>query len=235
MIKVDKKIVGYAVNQPEAEEKQAKKEFQREGGGGDRAEVIRMHEKLERPEMLIGSTYKVKTPVSDHAMYVTINDFILNEGTEYEKRRPFEIFINSKNLDHYQWIVALTRIISAVFRKGGDVTFLVDELKAVFDPRGGYWQPGGKFMPSIIAELGYIVEKHLISIGLLAGQQLDEGQKQLIKEKRAEFEERSKQQDAFSKSDYPAGAQLCDKCSTAAVVMMDGCRTCLSCGESKCG
>src|SRR5690606_36315425 len=85
----------------------------------------------------------------------------------HEQRRPFEIFINSKNLDHYQWIVALTRIMSAVFRKGGDVTFLVDELKAVFDPRGGYWQPDGKFMPSIIAELGHIVEKHLTSIGLL--------------------------------------------------------------------
>ena len=94
-------------------------------------------------------------------MYVTINDIVLNEGTEHEQRRPFEIFINSKNLDHYQWIVALTRIISAVFRKGGDVTFLVDELKAVFDPRGGYWQPGGKFMPSIIAELGHVIEKHL--------------------------------------------------------------------------
>ena len=117
--------------------------------------------------MLIGSTYKIKTPVSDHAMYVTINDIVLNEGTDYEQRRPFEIFINSKNLDHFQWIVALTRIISAVFRKGGDVTFLVDELKAVFDPRGGYWQPGGKFMPSIIAELGYVIEKHLQTIGLM--------------------------------------------------------------------
>jgi hypothetical protein len=123
------------------------------------AKVIRMHEKIERPEMLIGSTYKIKTPVSDHAMYVTINDIVLNEGTEHEQRRPFEIFINSKNLDHFQWIVALTRIISAVFRKGGDVTFMVDELKAVFDPRGGYWQPGGKFMPSIIAELGYVIER----------------------------------------------------------------------------
>ena len=129
MIKVDKKIVGYAVNQPEAEEKDAKREFKREGGGGDRAEVIRMHEKLERPEMLVGSTYKVKTPISDHAMYVTINDIILNEGTEYEKRRPFEIFINSKNLDHYQWIVALTRIISAVFRKGG-IRALIEESGA---------------------------------------------------------------------------------------------------------
>jgi hypothetical protein len=234
MIKIDKKIVGYAVEKASEEKEEAKREFPREGGG-DRAEVIRMHEKLERPEMLVGSTYKVKTPVSDHAMYVTINDIILNEGTEHEKRRPFEIFINSKNLDHYQWIVALTRIISAVFRKGGDVTFLVEELKAVFDPRGGYWQSGGKFMPSIIAELGYIVEKHLILIGMMAEPGLDEGQRKLIEEKRAEYEESKKQTDAFSAAEYPEGAQLCAKCNTTAVIMMDGCMTCLSCGDSKCG
>ena len=232
-IKIDRKIVGYTVKPAGGKEAAPEAaEPRREDTG--RAEVIRMHEKLERPEMLIGSTYKVKTPVSDHAMYVTINDIVLNEGTEHEKRRPFEIFINSKNLDHYQWIVALTRIISAVFRKGGDVTFLVDELKAVFDPRGGYWKPGGKFMPSIIAELGYIVEKHLISIGLLKKPELDEGQQKLIEQKRAEFEASVRQQDAFSKSEYPEGAQLCAKCSTAAVIMMDGCMTCLSCGDSKC-
>jgi len=235
MNKIDKKIVGYAVKRPEEKKEAAKPELIREESEAGRADVIRMHEKLERPDMLIGSTYKVKTPISDHAMYVTINDFILNEGTEHEKRRPFEIFINSKNLDHYQWIVALTRIISAVFRKGGDVTFLVDELKAVFDPRGGYWKPGGKFMPSIIAELGYIVEKHLISIGLLAETGLDEGQQQLINDKRAEFEAANSQEDAFSESSYPEGAQLCAKCSTAAVVMLDGCMTCLACGDSKCG
>ena len=180
--KIDKKIVGYSVTKPSEPALEApRQDFPREAIDGG-AEVIRMHEKLERPEMLVGSTYKVKTPVSDHAMYITINDIILNEGTEHEKRRPFEVFINSKNLDHYQWIVALTRIISAVFRKGGDVTFLVDELKAVFDPRGGYWQPGGKFMPSIIAELGYIVEKHLSSIGLLTQTELDVGQQKLIQE-----------------------------------------------------
>jgi hypothetical protein len=223
------------VSKPDAEPKADKPDYKREGGGECGAEVIRMHEKLERPEVLVGSTYKVKTPMSDHAMYVTINDIILNQGTEFEKRRPFEIFINSKNLDHYQWIVALTRIMSAVFRKGGDVAFLVEELKAVFDPRGGYWQPGGKFMPSIIAELGYIVEKHLITIGLLVKPVLDAGQQELIEQKRAEYEESKKQQDAFSKNNYPDGAQLCAKCSTAAVIMMDGCMTCLSCGDSKCG
>jgi len=202
---------------------------------GRSSKVVRMTEEVQRPEMLVGSTYKVKTPVSDHAMYVTINDIVLNEGTPYEQRRPFEVFINSKNLDHFQWIVALTRIISAVFRKGGDVTFLVDELKAVFDPRGGYWQAGGKFMPSIIAELGYIIEKHLQTIGLLKKPELEENEKKLIAEKRAEFEQRTKQTDAFAKSHFPDGAQLCAKCSTAAVVMMDGCMTCLNCGDSKCG
>jgi len=233
MIKIEKQIVGYAVKQPDAKTEEPKPaELSREGARG---EVIRMHEKLERPEMLIGSTYKVKTPVSDHAMYVTINDIVLNEGTEQEKRRPFEIFINSKNLDHYQWIVALTRVISAVFRKGGDVTFLVDELQAVFDPRGGYWQAGGKFMPSIIAELGHIVEKHLIMIGMLKQSELDEHQRQLIDQKRAEYEQANRQQDAFAKSEYPEGAQLCNKCNTVAAIMMDGCMTCLACGDSKCG
>jgi hypothetical protein len=217
------------------EEASAKPKYVKESSQDGKAEIIRMHEKLERPEMLIGSTYKVKTPVSDHAMYVTINDIILNEGTEFEKRRPFEIFINTKNLDHYQWIVALTRIMSAVFRKGGDVTFLVDEMKAVFDPRGGYWKKGGIFMPSIIAELGYIVEKHLIMIGMLAKPEPDEAQRKILEEKRAEFEARNKQQDAFAKSSFPEGAQLCGKCNTVALVMMDGCMTCLACGDSKCG
>src|SRR6187455_626991 len=193
--KIDGKIVKYRVVKPaEKEDAQAAaaagakaRDETRGAGGGEPAadsKVIWMHEKLERPEVLIGSTYKIKTPVSDHAMYVTINDIVLNEGTPYEQRRPFEVFINSKNLDHFQWIVALTRIMSAVFRKGGDVTFLVDEMKAVFDPRGGYWQTGGKVMPSIIAELGYVVEKHLQMIGLLKAPELDDERKKLIEEKK---------------------------------------------------
>jgi hypothetical protein len=242
--KIDRKIVKYRVQKPDEKPTEQAASAAAGAAGEDEivrdkngrtAKVIRMHEKLERPEMLVGSTYKIKTPISDHAMYVTINDIVLNEGTEYEQRRPFEIFINSKNLDHFQWIVALTRIISAVFRKGGDVTFLVDELKAVFDPRGGYWQPGGKFMPSIIAELGYVIERHLQMIGLMRKPQLDQFQQRMVDDKRAEFESRNKQQDAFSKSHFPEGAQLCGKCSTAAVVMMDGCMTCLNCGDSKCG
>ncbi len=231
-INIGKKIVKYRVQKPEGERATTKEARARKEGTG---KVVWMHEKLERPEVLIGSTYKIKTPVSDHAIYLTVNDIILNEGTEHEHRRPFEIFINSKNLDHFQWIVALTRIISAVFRKGGDVAFLTEELKAVFDPRGGYWQPGGKFMPSIVAELGYVIERHLQFIGLMKAPEMDDARRQLIEAKRSEYADRTRQQDAFAKSDYPAGAQLCIKCNTAAVVMMDGCMTCLSCGESKCG
>src|ERR687895_1292724 len=174
-IKIEQKIVKYSVVKPD-EEARASPEPRAQDN------VVQMHEKVERPEMLFGSTYKIKTPLSEHALYVTINDIVLNQGTEHELRRPFEIFINSKNLDHYQWIVALTRIMSAVFRKGGDVTFLVDELKAVFDPRGGYWQPGGKFMPSLVAELGYVIEKHLQMIGLLKSPELDAERKKLIEE-----------------------------------------------------
>ena len=200
------------------------------------SKVVRMHERLERPGMLRGSTYKIKPPISDHAMYITINDIVLNHGTEHEKYRPYEIFINSKNLDHYQWIVALTRVMSSVFRKGGDVAFLVEELKAVFDPKGGYWQPGGTgvFMPSIIAELGFVVEKHLQSIGMISEEKLDEHQKKLLDEKRKEFENRNRQQDAFVKKSFPEGAQMCNHCNTVAAVMMDGCLTCLNCGDSKC-
>jgi len=234
MTRIEKKIVKYSVAQGQAEDL-ASDEMAPEARKEDQANVIRMHENLERPEELIGTTYKVKTPVADHAMYVTINDIVLNEGSKHEKRRPFEIFINSKNLDHYQWIVALTRVMSAVFRKGGDVTFLVDELKEVFDPRGGYWQPGGKYMPSLIAELGHIVERHLLDIGLLKPVEPSEEQQKMLSEKRAEFEAKTAQKDAFSQNFFPAGAQLCTKCNTAAAVMMDGCMTCLNCGYSKCG
>ena len=124
--------------------------------------------------------------------------------------------------------------MSAVFRKGGDVAFLVDELKAVFDPRGGYWQPGGVYMPSIIAELGCVVGEHLENIGFLGEHSLDPAQRRALEAKRQDFEDAQRQEDAFARNSFPAGAQLCGRCHTAAVVMMDGCLTCLNCGDSKC-
>jgi len=162
--KITGKITGYQVKTAEAEEARVATVEEAEVEQ-KKAEVISMHESVKRPDMLVGSTYKVKTPVTEHAMYITINDIILNEGTEHEARRPFEVFINSKNMDNFQWVVALTRLISAVFRKGGDTTFMVEELKAVFDPKGGYFKPGGVFMPSIVAEIGHAIERHMQMIG----------------------------------------------------------------------
>ena len=198
-----------------------------------------MHESLQRPEHLEGTTYKIKTPGSDHALYVTINDVILNPGTDHEVRRPFEIFINSKNMDHFQWIVALTRIISAVFRKGGDCTFLVEEMHSVFDPRGGYFKPGGRWMPSLVGEIGDVLEQHLKKIGLIQDEE-DAYQKAYLEQKRKEYESTRPEGMADANCDdsttgYPPGSKLCSKCHTKAMIQMDGCLTCLNCGESKCG
>ncbi|MCF6282427.1 MAG: hypothetical protein L3J28_09490, partial [Candidatus Polarisedimenticolaceae bacterium] len=184
-IKIEQKIVSYSVADKNTKaQQQAASEPEKK----PESNIVQMHEKVARPEMLLGSTYKIKTPLTEHALYVTINDIILNQGTEHELRRPFEVFINSKNMDHFQWIVALTRIISAVFRKGGDVTFLVDELQSVFDPAGGYFKKGGKYMPSLVAEIGDVIHRHLVFIGLLKADGLDEHQQKLIEEKRAQYD-----------------------------------------------
>lgn len=228
-IKINSKIVDFEVAKPETELPVAQ------------AAVVleEMHEKLKRPDRLEGSTYKIKTPTSEHALYVTINDIVLNPGSDHETRRPFEIFINSKNMDHFQWIVALTLIISAVFRKGGDCTFLVEELRSVFDPKGGYMKRGGRWMPSLVAEIGDVLELHLKKIGMISDE-VDAHQQAYLEQARAEFASRQPQHQLDPECDdsatsYPAGAVLCNKCHTKAMIMMDGCQTCLSCGESKCG
>jgi len=235
--KIGKKIVSYGVVSEEEKALPAVEVPSSVETDEPISNVIHMHEKLERPEMLLGSTYKVKTPLTEHALYVTVNDVILNQGTEHELRRPFEVFINSKNMDHFQWIVALTRIISAVFRKGGDVTFLVEELRSVFDPRGGYFKRGGKFMPSLVAEIGEVIDQHLRLIGMIKDDGLDDHQKRFVEEKRGQFDDANKAAgtEAAAESSFPAGAQLCHKCSTRAMIKMDGCMTCLNCGDSKCG
>jgi hypothetical protein len=235
--KIEKKIVGYKVREPQAE--QAAEEVAPAEVQQPESNVVQMHEAFVRPERLVGSTYKVKTPLSEHAMYITINDVILNEGTEHEARRPFEVFINSKNMEHFQWVVALTRLISAIFRKGGDATFLVEELKAVFDPRGGYFKKGGVFMPSIVAEIGYAIEDHMKHIGLIESK-LDRHQQQFLDDKRkelggAESKKPEGVEEEALESPFPPGASLCMKCHTKAVVLMDGCMTCLNCADSKCG
>lgn len=223
--KIDKKIVAQRVIMPEETQSvdTVLEEFQ----------PTLMNESIKRPEVLHGSTYKIKIGTMENALYLTINDIILNEDTEHQERRPYEVFINSKEMNDFQWIVALTRLASSVFRKGGDVTFLVDELKQVFDPQGGMWDKGIRY-PSLVAKIGYTIERHLKVIGMIQTEELSDHQKQYLEDKRKEFE--SKTNDGESaQSEYPAGARLCPKCNTKAVVRLDNCDTCLCCSDSKCG
>lgn len=180
-----------------------------------------MHEGVGRPDSLIGRTYKIRTPTHDHAMYITINDIVLNPGTPFEERRPFEIFINSKNMSSFAWITALTRIISAVFRKGGEFSFLIDELRSIFDPKGGYFKIGGKgkFMNSIIAEIGDVLEDHLVELGMLN-----------VPPAPTE-EDVDKDVPAIA---VPRG-ESCPDCNAPTLVRQEGCAKCTSCGYSKCG
>jgi len=177
-------------------------------------EVVYLSEPLERPSTLEGQTYKVKWPGSEHALYITINDVVIAGH-----RRPFEVFINSKNMEHFAWTVALTRMISAVFRRGGDISFVVEELKAVFDPRGGAWMEG-KYIPSILAAIGGVIENHLVSIGFIEGEGLG-----LKSDPKAE---------GMRVGEAPRG-KACEACGSHDLRMVEGCLTCGSCGFSKCG
>jgi hypothetical protein len=235
-VKIEKKIVGYALVNEQDKKDAAAKAAEQEAQKIEANKVVQLGEPLSRPDKLVGNTYKIKTPVTEHALYITINDVIMNEGTPQEHRRPFEIFINSKNMEHFQWIVALTRVMSSVFRKGGDVTFLVEELRSVFEPSGGYFKKGGKFIPSLVAEIGEVVEQHLQEIGMLQKPGLDQHQQKLVDEKRTEYmASQAKHGEEVNADGFPKGAAVCAKCSTKAVIMMDGCLTCLNCGDSKCG
>jgi ribonucleoside-diphosphate reductase alpha chain len=177
------------------------------------ANVTYLSDPLDRPESLEGHTYKLQWPESPHAIYITLNDIVL-QG----RRIPFEIFINSKNMEHYAWTVALTRMISAVFRRGGDVSFVVEELKAVFDPRGGAWM-GGKYVPSILAAIGGVIERHLVSIGFIKGEGL--GLKTDPEAERAIV------------GAAPLGPP-CPACGQYEMAMIEGCMTCRNCGHSSC-
>jgi ribonucleoside-diphosphate reductase alpha chain len=178
------------------------------------AEVIYLSEPLDRPAALEGQTYKLKWPDSEHALYITINDIVVGG-----RRRPFEVFINSKNMEHFAWTVALTRMVSAVFRRGGDISFVVEELKAVFDPRGGAWMEG-RYVPSILAAIGGVIERHLIAIGFIAGEGLG-------------LKTDPKAAAVAVAGDRPRGP-ACPSCGSYAMAMIEGCMTCTSCGYSRC-
>jgi ribonucleoside-diphosphate reductase alpha chain len=182
--------------------------------------IVYMTRPLDRPEVLEGNTYKVNWPESDHAMYITVND-VIQDG----RRRPFEIFINSKNMEHYAWTLALTRMISAVFRRGGDVSFVVEEMKAVFDPRGGHWHRG-RYVPSLLAAIGEVIEQHMIDIGFIADPNTETGD--------LEAAQKVVNLDDTNEADAPR-MRGCPKCGQPSLVRQENCDTCLSCGYSKCG
>jgi len=190
-----------------------------EAAASEEDAVVYMAEPLDRPGALEGRTYKLRWPESDHATYITINDVIDAAG----RRRPFEVFINSKNMEHYAWTVALTRMVSAVFRRGGDVAFVVEELKAVFDPRGGYWMDG-RYVPSILAAIGDVIEQHMIAIGFLAPKEGSLPQTASRSEKRA-----------VAAADGSGRRAICPKCGQPSLTRQEGCDTCDSCGWSRCG
>lgn len=200
--KIDKKIVAFKV----------KAELE--------PEAVEMNESIKRPEVLNGSTYKIQ-PAEGEALYVTINDYVLDT-----KRVPYEMFIKSKDTSHLQWADALTLVISATFRKGGDVGFLAKELQQVFDPKGGYFVKGEGFVPSIVAHIGLVLGKHL-------GTKEPEVDVDYLAKKKAEFV--AANGDHENEGGFPSGATDCGKCHQKAVVLMDGCATCLNCADSKCG
>lgn len=204
-VKIDKKIVAFKVVKPEDELV---------------PEEVKMHEGLKRPEALSGTTYKIKPP-EGAALYVTINDYVLDT-----KRVPYEIFINSKDTQHSQWVQALTLVISSVFRKGGEVDFLAEELQQVFDPKGGYFVKGEGYVNSIVANIGKVIAKHL-------GTKEPEVDEVYLAEKKAEFVQAHGGEE--NEGGFPSGATTCNKCNQKAVIIMDGCATCLNCGDSKCG
>lgn len=201
---ITKKIVGWAVS----------KSTDTKGN----THTVKIAETLERPRVVEGRTYKISPAVTDSAMYITINHVVLEDGT----RRPVEMFINTKHVVHQQWITALTRMVSAIFRKPGPYLFIAEELKEIYDPQGGYFAEQ-KMMPSIVAHVADVLEEHFIWIGALEKPELSAVQKEVIAEKIAEAEK--------------AGVkmQTCPKCHAEAMIMMDNCMTCTACGESKCG
>ena len=220
MIKIDSKITGYEIAKGEAVEVAA-----------DAPET--MHEGFKRPEVLRGATYKVKPPesVSSASLYITVNDVVLNPDTDSEEVHPFEVFINCKDSRNFQWMVALTRLMSAVFRKGGDVAFLVEQLESVFDPNGGYWQKG-EFIPSLPAAIGSVIKRHLE--GLAAANnylQAVESAGRAVEEAHSVDSDTTDEE----KSPYPESASVCLSCRVKAVMVSEGCSNCLACGDSKCG
>ena len=218
-ININQKIVGFKVVDQNFENPPVK-------------EVKPTVKEMKRPDTLNGTTYKLKSPLAKSAMYVTINDIVNEDGS----RQPFEIFIYSKDSTHYEWITALTRMISACFRRGGDLSFILEELECIITPGStGYIAKGGRQIPSLVAEISlFAIRKHFMSLGLIENPEHDEFTKEYLAGKKQEYVAKTGDKDD-SHTGYPRNAIVCPKCSVKAMIPMDNCMTCLACGDSKCG
>lgn len=205
-IKITQRITGWQVKDKAAQDEQGNQY------------IVQTPETLDRPRVVEGRTYKISPAVTDSAMYITVNDIIMDDGT----RRPLELFINTKHVAHQQWITALTRMVSAIFRKPGPYLFVAEELRQIYDPQGGYFA-GNKMMPSVVAHVAEVLEEHFEWIGALEKEELSDVQLKVIAEKKAAAVEKGVEM------------QLCTKCNEKAMLFMDGCWTCTACGDSKCG
>lgn len=208
--KIDKKITGYSVVEPSLPANDSPS-----APPATPAPVLLVH---SRPEVVEGRTYKIRPPIGSSAFYITVNDIIEADG----KRRPIEVFINTKDTTHFQWVTALTRVVSALFRKPGEFLFILDELQQVYDPQGGYWDKG-EMIPSVVAHIGKVLKEHCRHLGLIEAPVLSDAAIELVTEKKAIAEAKG------------IKGTLCAKCGEMSVVLIDNCSTCLSCSDSRCG
>jgi hypothetical protein len=204
-------------------------------------------QETKRPKQLDSRTYKIKASTGyDHAYYISISNVVLNEGTQLKEVRPYEIFINTKDKINVQWVHALTFMMSAIFRKGGEYMFLLDELREVSSPNAGWFGQhtrGGnpRYIESMVSAIADTIAYHVeqtCGVGVKEIELSSEA-KDIIEEKKTEYlKKHTLSELSTDRDDDDAGmpnAQDCPKCKVRnAVIKLDGCLTCVSCGDSKC-
>ena len=233
-IKIESKITGYSVGSKSENTNDNPHTENTRDNITSQVGLELLNERMERPESVEGRTYKIKPPFQDNSFYIIVNHVTLNVGTELERKVPFEVFIQGGAAEHQQWVSWGTRLVTSVWRNGGDSRFVIDDMKETLDPQGRYSIGGGRYANSIVAHIGFVIEDHLYSIGFFQKEEMSDLQRNYLDTKRKEYESKTDSSETDKVSGYPESANLCRKCHTKAVIRMDGCDTCLECGESKC-
>ena len=155
----------------------------------------------DRPAILSGKTYKLYWPPNEATFYVTIND----DGAA----RPFEIFISSTHAQYTEWTTALTLMITAILRRGGDVSFIAENLKQIVSATSSAWVKG-KYCNSLVAMIGETIELHM-------------------------NRESAVIEAAPVEKSVDALLSFCPRCGQKALIHSEGCGSCQNCGYSNCG